>query len=96
MDYKAEYERLHALLNTPEIEDFIEGLRVEAAHQRERWGEEHDEQKTPEDWFWVIGYLAGKALNAQKSGDMKKLKHHLITGAAILANQHRLTSGRKT
>jgi hypothetical protein len=37
-----EIDRLHLLLNTPETEDFYAGIELEAAHQRERWGSDHD------------------------------------------------------
>lgn len=51
----AELRRLHALINTPELLSFRDGVVYEAVHQRERWGTEHDGGKTPEDWFWLIG-----------------------------------------
>lgn len=84
-----ENARLHSLINNPEIENFIAGVKLEAAHQREKWGEDHDMQKAPEDWFWTLGYLAGKALSAQKIGDNEKLKHHLISSCALLCNYHK-------
>jgi hypothetical protein len=77
-----EVSRLQALINNPRFDDFIEAVRIEAAHQRERWGDEHDEKKTPEDWFWTLGYLAGKAIRAE--GD--KRLHHVITSGALLFN----------
>jgi hypothetical protein len=61
---QAENERLSALINTPHIADFLESVRTEAAHQRERWPSEHDAGKADSDWFWLVGYLAGKALSA--------------------------------
>ncbi len=33
-----EIDRLQSVLNTPETEDFFAGIKLEAAHQRERWG----------------------------------------------------------
>ena len=81
-------EQLLELLNTPECESFDVAVPLEAAHQKARWGIEHDANKSPEDWFWVIGYLAGKALAAEKSGDREKAKHHCITAAAALRNWH--------
>ncbi len=75
-------------LDVPELEDFARGAVIEAQHQRQRWGNEHDTSKEPEEWFWLVGYLAGKGLRAQRDGDMEKFKHHLITGAAVLANWH--------
>jgi predicted Abi (CAAX) family protease len=85
---EAEIERLKARLNTPELHDFTKAVVLEAAHQRERWGEEHDAGKTNEDWFWLIGYLAGKVLSSAKSGDDHKALHHTISTAAALANWH--------
>ena len=39
------------VINTPETADFMSGVPLEAAHQRERWGSDHDAGKTPFDWF---------------------------------------------
>lgn len=83
-----ELEELKALLNTPEIESFDKGVPLEAAHQIQRWPADHDSGKEPEDWFWLIGYLAGKALHAHKTGDLEKAKHHCISTAAALRNWH--------
>ena len=87
-DLRVENERLKALINTPETEHFIEGVRREAAHQRERWGAPHDREKSAEHWFWLVGYLAGKALRAAIDGDMEKAKHHTISSAAALSHWH--------
>jgi hypothetical protein len=88
LGFYAERNRLLHLVNTPELIDFTKAVHLEAVHQRERWGSEHDEGKTSEDWFWVVGYLAGKALCSAKAGDISKLLHHLITTAAALNNWH--------
>jgi hypothetical protein len=85
---RAENARLREALNTPELHDFAAGVVSEAQHQRQRWGAEHDAGKAPEDWFWLLGYLAGKALHAAKAGDMDKALHHTISTAAALANWH--------
>ena len=84
-------EEERARLDIPEVNDFIEGVRREAAHQRQRWGSDHDEGKTDADWFWLIGYLAGKALHKPE-----KRLHHLVTTAAALANWHAFTLGKTT
>jgi hypothetical protein len=84
----AEVERLNGLLNTPELHDFGKAVVLEAAHQRERWGVEHDTGKEPQDWFWVVGYLAGKALRSHLDGNQEKALHHCISTAAVLANWH--------
>lgn len=85
---EAELDRLRATLNTPEIEDFDLAVPCEAAHQMERWGAAHDAGKNPEDWFWLIGYLAGKALHAFKVGASDKALHHAISTAAACRNWH--------
>ena len=85
----AEIDQLKKQLNTPEILDFAKAVNLEAAHQRERWGTDHDGGKEDADWFWLVGYLAGKALHVPE-----KRLHHLITAAAALANWHLYTLGK--
>ena len=65
----AEGRRLSVLINTPELLDFMKSVPLEAVHQVERFGSEHDSGKTPEDWFWLIGYLAGRALAHHKEAE---------------------------
>lgn len=91
---RVETERLHTLINTPETSDFLEGVKREAAHQRERWGTEHDGGKAPADWFWLLGYLSGKALAAHIAGNTEKALHHTISSAAALANWHAAILGK--
>jgi hypothetical protein len=67
-----ERDTLYALLNTPEIHDFIKAVPLEAAHQRQRWGSDHDDGKTAADWFWLIGYLAGKPSIRRHPAILKK------------------------
>lgn len=86
-----EVERLQALINTPHTADFLEAVKLEAIHQRERWGSEHDSGKTDADWFWLVGYLAGKALHKPE-----KQVHHIITTAAALLNWHAAATGADT
>lgn len=81
----AQIAEANKLLNTPDLVDFAAAVQREAAHQRLRWGAEHDAKKRDADWFWLVGYLAGKALHA--STTEKKL-HHVVTTAAALANWH--------
>lgn len=59
--FKAEVDRLLNEINTPETTLFLGGVTREAAHQRQKWGSEKGAAKTPEDWFWLVGYLGGKA-----------------------------------
>jgi len=72
----------------PIIDHFVAGVAAEAEHQRVRWGEAHDRNKSAEDWFWLIGYLAGKALRASIEGDRDKALHHTISAAAALSQWH--------
>jgi hypothetical protein len=71
-------------INTPEIDDFLSAVRNEALHQRERWGVDQDGGKADADWFWLLGYLAGKALHDVNG----KRLHHIITSGAALLNWH--------
>jgi len=97
----AEIERLRAdarsaVINTPETADFMAGVPIEATYQRDRWGNSHDAGKSPFDWFWLIGYLAQKAADAQVRGDKAKALHHTISTAAALANWHAAITGVDT
>lgn len=92
-----ELDRLRALLNAPEILDFVKAVQLEAAHQRQRWPSEHDAGKTDADWFWLIGYLAGKALhNPPKQGaKLRELQlHRIVTVAAAACNWHAARLGK--
>lgn len=93
---KAEVARLNALINTPETTDFIEGVKREAVHQRERWGAPHDREKSAEHWYWLVGYLAGKALRAAITGNADKARHHTISSAAALLHWHAAISQDET
>lgn len=102
-----ELNSLRKLLDTPEVEDFDKAVPLEAAHQVKRWSAEHDVGKEPEDWFWLVGYLVGKALASARmakatSGQqselfLEKAKHHCISSAAVLRNWHaHLRTGKTT
>ena len=94
---RGEIERLRAeIINSPETADFMAGVPIEAAHQRERWGADHDAGKSPFDWFWLIGYLSQKAADAAVRGDTEKARHHTISTGAALANWHAHLAGTDT
>jgi hypothetical protein len=84
-----EGDRLTALINNAQTADFLESVRAEAAHQVEKWGEAHDRDKSAENWFWLVGYLAGKCLRAAITGDKEGALHHTISAAAALCNWHK-------
>lgn len=79
--------------DVPIIDDFWSGVRAEKVHQLRRWGTTHDRNKSPADWYWLVGYLAGKALMSAMRGDTKKALHHCISSAAVLANWHDALGG---
>lgn len=83
-----ELERLDALINSPSVDDFLHSVRLEAAHQRERWGDAHDRGKTAGDWLFLVGYLAAKANVAHLAGNTEKALHHTISSAAALYHWH--------
>lgn len=95
-DLKDDIARLRALVNTPHTDDWLKAVPLEAAHQIERWGTSHDAGKAPQDWFWLLGYLGGKALHAAILGDVEKAKHHTISAGAALLNWHRAMTGDTT
>ena len=79
-------------INTPEVDDFLRGVQIEAAHQVQRWGEAHDRSKSAENWHWLLAYLAGEALRAHIEGNVEKAKHHAISTAAACLQWHRAIS----
>jgi hypothetical protein len=94
---KDEIARLTGILNTPAIEPFAGAVVAEAQHQVFRWGADHDETKDAFDWYWLLGYLAGKAARSAQTQDWEKALHHTVTAAAALANWHgRLIAARDT
>lgn len=90
----SEVDRLKKLINTPQTEDFFEAVKLEAAHQQERWGTKDDAGKTDANWFWLIGYLAGKILRPDNT--QEKRLHHIITSGAAILNWHRYATGQIT
>lgn len=88
--------RLRKLINSPQTDNWMESVQLEAAHQQERWGVKGDVGKTPLDWFWLLGYLAGKAVAAFVAGDPSKGKHHIVSSSAMLLNWHRHVTGEIT
>ncbi len=93
----AEVRRLDGLINSPQTKIFFEAaVKLEAAHQQERWGVDHDRGKDPTDWYWLLGSLLGKSVAAFILGDVEKGKHHIISSAAVLLNWWRHITGEMT
>lgn len=80
---ETELARIKQALDTPEQEDFLTAAVTEARYQRTTWSEQ-DATKTDSDWFWLTGYLVGKAFHDIRG----KRVHHLTAAAAALANWH--------
>jgi hypothetical protein len=96
-DAEMEVARLHSIIHSPESDDFLKGVSIEAEYQRQLHGvDDTDARYDWHQWFWVVGYLAGKALAACKSGegDGAKARHHLVTTAALLHNWHNTLTGK--
>ncbi len=83
-----DYANERKQIDTPIIDDFLEGVKREAAHQRGRWGSDHDKRKDHGNWLFLIGHLGSKALHSAIAGDKDKAMHHTITTAAALYNWH--------
>lgn len=115
LDTKQAYDALvravHALafdavkyrqLRTPEIVDFLAAVEREALHQRDIHSHKGDAGKTDTDWFFLLGYLGGKAVHAGAVADRldpladtgphdhyaEKRLHHIVTTAAACLNWH--------
>ena len=95
-DWQARALAAEAKLNAPELHSFRDAVVLEAAHQRERWGTDHDGGKQPEDWLWLVAYLATKAGQAHRYGDREKYLHHIVTCGAACANWHAHALGANT
>lgn len=93
VEAEAELKALLALIDTPQTADWLTAVPLEAAHQIKRWGSDHDRGKEPSDWYWLLGWLGGKALMAVLRGDLEKAKHHTISCGAVLLNWHRRLCG---
>jgi len=69
-------------------------VKLEAAHQRLRWGDRHDQSKLSAEFAGVGVFLMGKALDAAWSHDRDKLLHRIIATGALCANWHRIEVAR--
>jgi len=87
---------LEKLIGSPEIENFLEGVRIEAAHQTDKWGMKDEESKFPHDYALVMDRLKGKQTEAIWTRDSEKYRHHLVTLAAVCFNAHRQVSKEGT
>lgn len=83
---------MDVIINNPYSRNFLVGVKHEAAHQRDRWGQPAERGKSAENWFWLVGYLAGKCLRAAITGDRDKALHHTISTAAACANWYEAIS----
>lgn len=87
-DLVRKYGDLYAMLNRPEVEDFIQGVGVESAHQVMRWTAETEMSNPPHHYVMVVNKLLGKLCVAIWDRDREKFKHHAITIAAVMSNAH--------
>lgn len=94
-----EFEHLTSVadaVNGARTVDFIDAVKAEAAHQRDRWGRDHDAGKRVEDWITLFTYLLGKLAKAYWSRDTGKVLHHVVTVAAVALNMHANLTGADT
>lgn len=91
---QVEIDRLTAIINTPHLNDFLQAVSIEAEHQRQRWGVNHDAGKLPGDWLFLVGNLGSRAVEYDKQGNTEKYLHHIITSAAACLNWHLSAQGK--
>ena len=89
-------KELETLINSPEINDFLKGVKLESAHQTERHNIKLEENKYPHDYALVLDKLKGKQALSIWGKDIEKYKHHLITMAAVCFNTHRQVAKKGT
>lgn len=90
-----EVARLRAVIETPENDDFIVGVSIEAEYQCRKHGVDNGlAARNWTQWLWVAGYLLNKAVAACQRDDTEKGKHHLVTTAALLKNWHNVLIGQ--
>lgn len=83
-----ELRRQHALLNTPELLSFRDGVVLEAAHQRERWSSIKDGGKSALDWFQLVISLSTRAAEHHKEAErLTKLLPRTVLQSSNLAQQ---------
>ena len=63
-------------------DDFLADVAEEAKYQA-IWAV-NDERKTDDEWFWTLGWIAGKAV--RPGTDLDKQRHRLRAAAALLMN----------
>jgi hypothetical protein len=88
------YEDLEHRINTPEIIDAIEAIKLESEHQRQKWD---DSQKTDADWGMLVLYLTTKAHYNPPTEDthpVDKKLHRILTVAAAAINWHAALKGK--
>lgn len=90
---QAEVGRLRSLIDQPHAGEFLEAVRLEAAHQVERWGAWHDAGKDHAGWHSLVATLLAKSTQAYWAGDGDKRTHHLVSAAAALLVWHRHVTG---
>ena len=81
-----EMERMQSLFASRVFWNFVDGLEREAAEEMGRSRSAPDQEWQKEDWFWLIGWVVGKALQAHIRGDCEKALHHTVSSAAVLIN----------
>lgn len=85
---RAQYgDQTKALLTAPHTQDFLEAVKLEATHQRERYMAEHDAGKADPDWYWTASAILGKVM--WPGATQEERLHRIIAGAALLLNWHR-------
>ena len=89
MSEEEKLKKLEDLINSPELEDFLEGVKLESTHQTLKWGNNNEKMKYPHDFSNVLTYLHGKLIKAVFDNDLEKYKHHLITISAVCYNAHK-------
>lgn len=83
------------LINTPLISHFLQAVKLEAAHQVERWKDSVDRESESFNWVFLVGHLATRAAAYHEAENKEKALHHTITTAAVCLNWHKFLVGER-
>jgi hypothetical protein len=82
------------IINTPITEDFIQGLKNEIQHQKQRSGASHDADKSLSNWVRLIHHVSRKVSEADWDQKPENVKHNIIRNASALFGFHRTLEGK--
>lgn len=85
--------RLRAIINNPQIDNFILAVSNESSHQYQMW-DGNDQNKQVGDWIMLFTRLMGKIVEGAWKGNWEKVLHHIVALAASCQRAHAVLHAR--